>query len=107
MKTRINQIVALAFLAIFILAGNVNAKGTEHNALSQENIESSLELEDWMINDNFWSTDNFTTFENATEELLQMESWMTNDNVWETENIVETEQKLTIETWMTDENIWN
>ncbi len=107
MKTRINQIVALAFLAIFILAGNVNAKGTEHNASSQEIIENSLELEDWMVNDNFWSINNIITFENATEEILQLESWMTNDNVWETEEIVETEQELAIETWMTDENIWN
>ena len=111
MKTRISQLAAITLFALIFLAGNVNAKGTELNASSHESIETTLELENWMVNDNLWTTDGAITLENAVEESLDLESWMTNESIWETESLVivekETEQELAIEPWMTNENNWS
>ena len=86
MKTRISQIAAAAFFALFILVGNVNAKGTELDASSHENIEAALEIENWMVNDNFWKTAVTFTLEKVSEQILVLENWMTNNNVWEDSN---------------------
>ena len=109
MKTTISQLAAITLFSLILLVGNVNAKGTEKYASSHENIEASLELENWMTNDNIWNINNNLVFENANDELLELENWMTNDKVWELETIVETEteQTLAFEPWMTDESIWN
>ncbi|NOR76496.1 MAG: hypothetical protein GQ525_15230 [Draconibacterium sp.] len=110
MKTRINQLAAITLLVILLLAGNVNAKGTELDASSNENIEATLEIENWMVNDYFWNTGDMFTFETANDETLDLENWMTDNNVWEVGNSIavetETEQEMAIEPWMTDENIW-
>ncbi len=109
MKTRYSQIVAVAFLGLFLLVGNVNAEGTEKSASSHENIEAALELENWMVNDNFWTTKEFVQLENAKDETLVVESWMTSESTWELETTIqsETESALEFEPWMTNENIWN
>ena len=99
MKTRITQLVAALFF-VLVLAGNVNATKHDVNASSHENIETALELENWMMDENVWNTSVFSITE-ATETDLEMENWMTDEIVWEVEN-----QGLAIESWMTDENIW-
>ncbi len=109
MKTRISQLAAITLFSLILLVGNVNAKGTEIDASSHEAVETTLEIENWMINDFIWDTNNNLGFENTNDELLELENWMTNDKVWELETTVETEteQALAFETWMIDENIWN
>ena len=109
MNKRISQLAAITLFSLILLVGNVNAKGTEIAASSHEVVETTLELENWMINDNLWETNNILGLENANEESLELESWMTNDEAWELENTFETEkeQPLVIEPWMTNENIWN
>jgi len=111
MKTRISQIAAAAFFALFILVGNVNAKGTELDASSHENIEAALEIENWMVNDNFWKTAVTFTLEKVSEQILVLENWMTNSTVWNLDNTLtvetETEQELVMENWMTNKNIWD
>ncbi|MCF6356549.1 MAG: hypothetical protein L3J54_01975 [Draconibacterium sp.] len=109
MNTRISQLAAITLFSLILLVGNVNAKGTESHASKHENIEATLELEDWMINDNLWEVKNNLTLEKTTDEFLELENWMTNDNVWEFEAKyeTETEQSLVFEPWMTDNNIWN
>ena len=111
MKTTISQLAAITLFSLILLVGNVNAKGTEIAASSHENIEATLEIENWMINDSLWDINNNLEFENANEELLELENWMTNDKVWELETAVETEieieRSLVFEPWMIDENIWN
>lgn len=109
MKTRISQLAAITLFSLLLLVGNVNAKGTEITASSNENIEATLEIENWMINDNFWDSNNSWGFETANDEFLELENWMTNDKVWKLEITVETETEktLAIEPWMTSENIWN
>jgi len=111
MKTRISQIAAITLFALFILIGNVNAKGTEKSASSHENIEAALEIENWMINDNFWTSEDVMTIETAQEESLALECWMTSESTWElNENNdleTETETDLAFEPWMTNDKIWN
>ena len=112
MKTRMNQLVAVALFALLFLGGNVSAKGTESDVSSLENIEEpALLMEDWMINANYWNaSDAIFEMSDATEESLELENWMVDENTWEVYSPVvlenETEQKLAFEPWMVDENVW-
>lgn len=111
MKTKVKQIVAVAFLALITLVSNAYAKGTEKSASSHESIEEALEIENWMVADNYWNTGDVFMIETINEENLELEGWMTDENNWNTENntVVETETEnaLEIEPWMISENIWN
>ncbi len=109
MKTKISQIAAVVFIALFIFAGNAKADGIKKDASGHENIEAALNIENWMINENIWSEREVAICELETEEALPLENWMTNATLWdlETEVGAETEQSLAIEPWMTNENIWN
>lgn len=98
MKTRITQLVAALFF-VFVLAGNVNATKHDVKASSHENTEMSLQFENWMMDENIWSTSNFVSA--AVETNLEMEVWMTNEFVWGVES-----QELIVEDWMTDRTIW-
>ena len=98
MKTRIIQLVAALFF-VFVLTGNVNATAHKVKASGHENIEMTLEIENWMTDENVWSTSDFGVV--AVEANLEMENWMTNQFVWDVQN-----QSLAFENWMTDENIW-
>jgi hypothetical protein len=128
MKTRINQLTVALFFAIFFVAGNVNATEHDVKASSHENIEATLEFENWMMDENVWNTSTFH-YAKAAEANLEIENWMinkfvwdvqfdsftienwmVNENIWEVESAevieTETEQELTTESWMIDEDIW-
>lgn len=109
MKTKISQLAVALFLAISLVAGNVNATEHDVKASSHENIEATLEFENWMMDENVWNTSSFHYTE-ATETNLELENWMVNDNVWEVESalVIETEieQELTMEPWMVNEENW-
>ena len=109
MKTKISQIVAAAFFVVFLIAGNVNAKGTELSALSHEVEESELEIEDWMLCENFGQIVN-CQLETVLEEAIEVENWMTDESAWETEMKLEleteTEEELALESWMTEQKNW-
>ena len=109
MKTKIRKIAAVAFFALFIFTGNAKAIGTEKDASGHENIEATLNIENWMIDEVIWDTNDVTTFKLETEKALALECWMTNEKLWdlETEVGTETEQELEVEPWMTNDNIWN
>ena len=104
MKTTVKQIAAVTFIALILLVGNAKADGTETIASSHENIETTLQLENWMTDETIWNT-NSLEFVQETEATLELENWMINDDKWNTENTyIETE--LTVEPWMIDNNIW-
>ena len=113
MKTRLTQIILATFLFVIIIAGNVDAKGTEVIVVSGlENIvETDLELEDWMVNESKWNE--FETYyaTEFREESLELQNWMINENHWRLSNFeypsTEAEQDLTLENWMTSEVYWN
>jgi hypothetical protein len=110
MKTRMNQLAVAALFAFLFLGTTASAKGTETNVSSLENIEeTTLQLESWMVNENFWSRETAIDFEMTPEESLELESWMVNENNWvnnevEIEEVKET--ALALEPWMFNENIW-
>ncbi len=111
MKTTINQLAAITLFALLFFVGNVNAKGTELDALNQIETEETLEIENWMVSDNIWDSGTTYIFEKANEIYLELESWMTEDSIWETNKTINTdteiEKELTIAPWMVNENIWN
>jgi hypothetical protein len=115
MKTRLTQFILATFLVAFLVAGNVNAKGTELMIVSSlENVvEPELEVEDWMLNENNWVQFDKSTYvaTQFSEENLAIESWMLNENNWVTDDFQfqgsEAEQMLMLEDWMTNEVYWN
>ena len=111
MKTTMKQLTASTFIALLLLVGNVNAKGTESKASRNENIESSLQLENWMTDEAIWNTNTvgFTELVQETETAMELENWMTNSETWNSEFsfVEETETGMSLESWMTKEKVWN
>lgn len=117
MKTRNNQILIALFFSFLIFAGSVSAKGTELEKASSLEIvvENSLEIENWMLEANYWSTSTEFAITPVIEEALQIEPWMLEDEFTsekESLNINslpanEEEQELKIESWMINANYWN
>lgn len=113
-KTRLNQIILATFLFVFLLSGNVEAEGTEWNAVSGlENItESKLEIENWMVNEDYWFTEASTfVVETENDENLAVESWMFDKEKWGLAVFdyasSESENGLALENWMVNEMYWN
>jgi len=109
MKTTVKQLATVTFIAILFLVGNVKAEGTETNSLNREIIETPLELENWMTDENIWNFNdvNLAEFNQETEASLELEDWMINYATWKVNaNEKESEPQLTVEPWMLDENVW-
>ena len=111
MKNTVKQIAAGTFIALLLLVGNVKADGTEIKALNNEAIETTLQLENWMINETIWNTNslNIAEFVVETETSMELEDWMTNAESWSLNNnfVNEAESVLQLEDWMTNDETWN
>jgi hypothetical protein len=111
MKTTMKQLAAGTFIALILLVGNVKAEGTEVKASSHETIESTLQLENWMMNETIWNTSTVTIaeFTRETETTLEIENWMTDAETWNSNfNFVEEmETGMSLENWMMNEKIWD
>ena len=109
MKTTVKQIAAATFIALILLAGNV--KATDTKVSSQEAIETTLQLENWMTNESIWNTNsiNHAEFVRETETSMELENWMTNAETWNPNNsfVNEAESGLELEDWMTNDETWN
>lgn len=112
MKTRINQVVAIAIFTLILFGGNSYAKGTELIASSLKTIEEpAMEMESWMIDEAYWNkTNSAYFFEEAFDEALNLEAWMFNESNWGKVDLnyaeTEVENSLVLESWMTNENLW-
>ena len=109
MKTTIKQLVALAIFSFIFLAGNVNAEGNKAIASSLETTtETSLKIENWMIDDAVWNTNTTAFVAEESETSLEMENWMKDESTWEVapKLVFETEDSLELESWMLNENNW-
>ena len=135
MKTTLKQLAAGTIIAILLMAGNVQAEGTETKTTSQA-VETTLQLEKWMTSENLINTNLslITETEQESETELDIEGWMTSPDSWilnnsiveekESEMVLENwmvksenmntlnitkdiETELKVENWMTSENIWN
>lgn len=114
MKTQLNKMVLAAFLVTFLAIGNGTANGTEWIVASGlENVnENKLDLENWMVNDNYWNfADNTYRVETEKDELLYLEAWMLDESKWKQPVIeypgLETERNLILENWMINDMYWN
>jgi hypothetical protein len=111
MKTTMKELAAGTFIALLLLVGNVKAEGTETKASSHESIESTLQLENWMIDEAIWNSNslNISEFVQETETGMDLETWMTSSETWNfnTNFVEETEAGMEVESWMTSEDIWN
>ena len=110
MKTTVKQITAAAFIAILLLIGNTNVKGSEVEML-KPTIETTLNVENWMFDETVWNKTSAMNYEiiQAAEISLELENWMTCETTWNlNENIIEeTETQLKVEEWMISDDIWN
>jgi len=110
MKTTVKQLAAGTFLALLLVLGNTNVKGTEVNKLTPA-IETKISIENWMIDESMWNKTSFMTFDivQEAETALELEYWMTSETNWNlTESIIEeSETELLVEDWMVSDNIWN
>ncbi|MBN2637047.1 MAG: hypothetical protein JXR61_12310 [Prolixibacteraceae bacterium] len=113
MKTTMKQLAAGTILALLIsISINVNAKGKEAlKASNFESIETTMELESWMIDSEIWDGTEAFIFEEIAEEILALEDWMVCDENWiDIENMrIETQYDidLKLESWMTNSVVWN
>ena len=111
MKTTMKQLAAGTFIALILLVGNVRAEGTETKASGREAIETTLQLEKWMTDENIWNTNTigFAEFVQETDPAMEIENWMTNSETWNSSfNLVEeTDEPIKLECWMSCEEIWN
>ena len=80
------------------------AKSTTETFLFQTETEPALQLEDWMINVNYFNDVTFWV-ERITESPLELEYWMLDENYFGSKQNVE--QALELEDWMTSEKFWN
>jgi len=111
MKTTMKQLAAGTFIALILLVVNVKAEGREIKASIHESIETTLQLEKWMTDENIWNTGYISHAEciQETESSLELESWMTNERTWHLHHnfVEETEAEMELESWMTSEETWN
>lgn len=107
------QLTAGAILGLLLIVTNVSAEGKDviKAASSLENIETTMKLESWMIDNAIWNESSAFYLAEISEEFLTLEDWMINSETWELaeNNYTETENNfyLKLESWMTDLLIWN
>jgi hypothetical protein len=110
MKTTVKQITAGAFLAVLLLIGNTNVKGSEIESLNRT-METTLKVENWMMDETVWETKSLNNYEVALEAETNVEigNLMTSENAMILSNylVAETEAGLEMENWMTCEKVWN
>ena len=110
MKTTVKQITAGAFLAVLLLIGNTNVKGSEIESLNRT-METTLKVENWMMDETVWDTKSLNNYEVALEAETNVEigNLMTSENAMILSNylVAETEAGLEMENWMTCEKVWN
>ncbi len=108
MKTTMKQLTAVSFVALILLVSNVSAEGTQAKASGYVNNESSLQIENWMINSDTWNVKTSTIdFVDQSDSPLELENWMMAN--WEMQSMlaVQDEPALEVENWMTSADVWN
>ncbi len=93
-----------------MVTNNNVAIPVEHNAnvfvsFVEQETEEALELENWMIDESYFTID--FSIEEEIEKPLDLENWITDEALFSTNSLyqeVETEEALELENWMTDES---
>jgi hypothetical protein len=69
----------------------------------ENDVETSLEMEEWMVNENLFGISAYEIIEEA-EIGMEMEEWMLNESLFQVEEVGE--QALELENWMTSDRVW-
>jgi hypothetical protein len=80
-----------------------STNSTFNYALLEIESEPTLELEDWMNDESFFSSTTFSFVEESDVEL-ELEDWMIDESVFSVEQ--NQELPLELEAWMTSEEVW-
>lgn len=80
------------------------AENNTETFIFQNETEPALQLEDWMMNSNYFNNATFNA-EEATESPMELENWMLDENYFSSTQSVE--QALELEDWMTSDKFWN
>jgi hypothetical protein len=98
MKTIFRTLLILGL--ILIVSTSFLSDNRANNFMNFEvETEESLDVEDWMTNENTFNV-NSMYLEVETEESLEVEDWMTNENTFNVSFVEEIEEPLEVENWM-------
>ncbi len=96
----------LLITALLLIGGTVSAHGKINKlALSYENIDPEMKVEEWMVSEYAWVTSSLYDMKLETETLLVLEPWMTSDFIWNYGSHA-TDAALTLEPWMGIDDRW-
>ena len=107
------KLLANSSLNEIALAMVETPKGTETSGSTTENFnfalletesEPTLELENWMLDENNFGAAGFE-FTLDSDDELEIEEWMLNGDLFEVNEDVE--NSLELEAWMTSDKVWN
>ncbi len=108
MKT-ISKILFIALLALVTTTTSAHETKLEVASSHGNEIETTLQLENWMLEDSFWETTQ-AEYQLELEKPLQLECWMLDESKWEKSEdnlfVTEKEQELELEPWMYNANFW-
>jgi hypothetical protein len=90
---------------VSVKEANFNASAT-FAAYMEAESENSLEVEEWMVNENNFGT--FISLEAEVDEPLELEEWMTDEaNFYSSFQIVEeADDELKVENWMLNSSLF-
>lgn len=108
MKTQIKQVTAATLIVLIFMAVGIKANASTTKLTNSNNTETTLQLEDWMIDETIWNASEEAIFVSETDVALEVENWMTNHRIWHAHHHFQFDTELTLEmeSWMTDEAIW-
>ena len=96
--------IALAMVETSKETSNAESTSADFNLNLLENeLEPTLEMEDWMSNDNFFGITNYE-IGSEIESDLTLQDWMLNENLFQVNQ--NEEMPLEVEAWMTSEKVW-
>ncbi len=96
--------IALAMVGISEEIETTEATTDRFNfVLLEEESEQALEVEDWMIDDNFLGVSVLEITEESDLDL-EVEEWMLDENLFQVKE--NNESNLELEDWMTSEEVW-
>jgi len=76
-------ILVLGLSALVTVSATIE-KSTSYGAFFVQEQDPNLEIEDWMINKDYWSenSNELTTIAVESETELEIEPWMVEESIW-------------------------
>ena len=84
-------------------ADSKSATSNFNSELLEAEFEPTLEMEDWMNNENIFGVSSFEIADEV-ENNLTLQDWMLDENLFQMEQ--KEEMPLELEAWMTSDKVW-